>query len=211
MGATPVARDRTVVGHPARDGGQSPVASRIVEAATVRFYTEGIRAVSADAVIADAGVTKATFYRHFPTKDDLVVAYLTVVAEREDARLDAWCAEHPDDPGEVLRIYARAVGVQACTPGFHGCPFVNAAAEYPDPEHPVRRVVTAHRRRLVGTAAALLGRLGVPQPDAAALQLAMLRDGAMVAGDVGEPEVVTQALLQAGAAVVRAAREAADA
>ncbi|MHA3946251.1 helix-turn-helix domain-containing protein [Cellulomonas bogoriensis] len=48
-----------------------------------RFYVEGIRAVSADAVIAAAGVTKATFYRHFPTKDDLVVAYLRTVAAAE--------------------------------------------------------------------------------------------------------------------------------
>lgn len=200
----------TVIGRPARDGGQSPVASRILEAATVRFYTEGIRAVSADAVIADAGVTKATFYRHFPTKDDLVVAYLTVVAEREDARLDAWCTEHADDPAEVLRTYARAVGTQSCAPGFHGCPFINAAAEYPDPQHPVRLVVAEHRRRLLGTAADVLGRLGVHDPDAVALQLGMLRDGAMVAGDVGAPEAVTAALLRAGAAVVRAGRSGTD-
>ncbi|MGN8247031.1 TetR/AcrR family transcriptional regulator [Cellulomonas soli] len=205
-GQTEPPAGRTVVGRPGRDGGQSPVAARILEIAAARFYTQGIRAVSADALIAEVGVTKATFYRHFPTKDDLVVAYLTAVAEREEAQLDAWAGERPDDPAHVLRTYARAVGAQACSPGFHGCPFINAAAEYPDPQHPVRLVVEQHRRHLLRTAADLLARLGVPEPDRIALQLGMLRDGAMVAGDVGTPEAVTEALVQAGTALVRAAR-----
>ncbi|WP_448631064.1 TetR/AcrR family transcriptional regulator [Cellulomonas soli] len=199
---------RTLAGRPTRDGGQSPVAARILEVAAARFYTQGIRAVSADALIAEAGVTKATFYRHFPTKDDLVVAYLVAVAEREEAQLDRWTAEHPDDPGHVLRAYAQTVGAQTCSPGFHGCPFINAAAEYPDRQHPVRQVVEQHRRRLLGTAAQLLARLGVAEPEPVALQLGMLRDGAMVAGDVGTPETVTAALVAGGTALIRAARHA---
>ena len=53
-----------------------PVRDRILDAATRRYYADGIRAVSADRLIAEAGVSKVTFYRHFPTKDDLITAYL---------------------------------------------------------------------------------------------------------------------------------------
>jgi AcrR family transcriptional regulator len=59
----------------------SPVAARILTAAAALFYADGIRAVSADRVIAEAGVSKVTFYRHFPTKDLLVAAYLTAVSQ----------------------------------------------------------------------------------------------------------------------------------
>lgn len=189
----------------------SPVAARILRAAAGLFYADGIRAVSADRVIAAAGVSKVTFYRHFATKDALVVAYLTAVADAERAALAAAEARHPDDPATVLRGYADVLGREACAPGFRGCPFINAAAEYADPQHPVRAVVAEHRRWMVAAAAALLGRLGLTDPAAAAEELVILRDGAMVAGYVGGEErarVVAAALQHAGAAVVAAHRPA---
>ncbi|GIG37314.1 TetR/AcrR family transcriptional regulator [Cellulomonas pakistanensis] len=189
----------------------SPVAARILRAAAGLFYADGIRAVSADRVIAAAEVSKVTFYRHFATKDALVVAYLTAVAAAERAALAAAEAAHPDDPGAVLRGYADVLGRESCAPGFRGCPFINAAAEYADPAHPVRGVVAEHRRWMVGAAAALLGRLGLTDPDAAAEELVILRDGAMVAGYVGGEErarAVAAALQHAGAAVVAAHRPA---
>ena len=189
----------------------SPVAARILRAATGLFYAEGIRAVSADRVIAAAEVSKVTFYRHFVSKDALVVAYLTAVAASERAALAAADAAHPDDPAAVLRGYADVLGRESCAPGFRGCPFINAAAEYADPAHPVRAVVAEHRRWMVGTAAALLGRLGLTDPEAAAEELVILRDGAMVAGYVGGEErarAVAAALQHAGAAVVAAHRPA---
>ena len=103
------------------------------------------------------------------------------------------------------------LGRESCAPGFRGCPFINAAAEYADPAHPVRAVVAEHRRWMVGTAAALLGRLGLTDPEAAAEELVILRDGAMVAGYVGGEErarAVAAALQHAGAAVVAAHRPA---
>lgn len=64
-----------------------PVRDRILDAATRRYYAEGIRAVSADRLIADAGVSKVTFYRHFPTKDDLITAYLSRQVSRAQGLL----------------------------------------------------------------------------------------------------------------------------
>jgi AcrR family transcriptional regulator len=189
----------------------SPVAGRILAAAAGLFYADGIRAVSADRVIAAAGVSKVTFYRHFPTKDALVVAYLAAVDDAERAAVDAARAAHPDDPAAVLRGYADVLGTESCAPGFRGCPFINAAAEYADPDHPVRAVVSAHRRWLVETATELLAALGVADAGPAAVELMMLRDGAMVAGYVGGADgaaVVADALRRAGAAVVAAHRAA---
>ncbi|GAA4627978.1 TetR/AcrR family transcriptional regulator [Cellulomonas oligotrophica] len=193
-----------VVGRPRRDGGQSDTARRILAAAGPRFYREGIRAVSADAVMADAGVTKATFYRHFPTKDDLVAAYLGTVAAAERAAVEDWRAHL--GPGRVLEAYAEHLAAQACGEGFRGCPFLNAVAEYPDPQHAVRRVAEDHRAWLRATAAELLAALGVRGASDVAVQLVMLRDGAMAAGPGVDPATVGRALRTAGEAVVRGAR-----
>ena len=181
----------------------SPVALRILSAAARLFYAEGIRAVSADRVIAAAEVSKVTFYRHFGTKDDLVVAYLSAISATERAALDRARAEHADAPLTVLSLYADSLGDQSCRPGFRGCPFINAAAEYADPEHPVRDVVTAHRAWLTATAVDLLTAAGSPDPEAAALELVLLRDGAMVAGYAGSTDAGA-ALRRAGRAVLAA-------
>jgi AcrR family transcriptional regulator len=193
-----------VVGRPTRDGGQSDVARRILEVAAPRFYLEGIRAVSADTVIAQAGVSKVTFYRHFPTKDHLVEAYLETVAAAERDAVRTWRAGHPGDPAAVLVAYADQLATQACGPGFRGCPFLNAAAEYPDVAHPVRAVAERHRDWLRRTAEALLAELGAREPRVAAVQLVLLRDGAMAAGPGVTPDELARALRRAGAAVVRA-------
>ncbi|WP_169166654.1 TetR/AcrR family transcriptional regulator [Cellulomonas taurus] len=181
----------------------SPVAAKILAAASRLFYAEGIRAVSADRVIAAATVSKVTFYRHFGTKDDLVVAYLRAIATGERAAVDQVRAAHPDDPVAVLRHYADSLDDQSCRPGFRGCAFINAAAEYADAAHPVRAVVAEHRAWLTDTARALLDQAGARDPEQAALELVLLRDGAMVAGYAGSA--------QAGAALRRAGRAVLDA
>ncbi|MBD8044551.1 TetR/AcrR family transcriptional regulator [Arthrobacter sp. Sa2BUA2] len=176
-----------------------PVRERLLDAAGSLFYREGIRAVSADKIIAAAGTTKVTFYRHFPTKDDLVAAYL----EEQSRRIRDAAGALPDDPCEALTALASAMGEEACRPGFRGCPFINAAAEYPDPGHPVRAAIDRHRTWFHALVAGLVARLGAPDPEAAASQLVMLRDGAMVHGYVSEPDSVGISLLQAGRAVLR--------
>ena len=181
----------------------APVRERILDAATRRYYADGIRSVSADRLIAEAGVSKVTFYRHFPTKDDLITAYLVQQIVLVEAALTDKRAELDGDPAGVLRWYAESVGAFACTPGFRGCPFINAAAELSQPKHPGHRAVMEHRVWLVGQFAELLTELGVADIDAKAEQLMMLRDGAMVAGYVGRtPEAVAETLTAAFRAVI---------
>jgi AcrR family transcriptional regulator len=181
----------------------APVRERILDAATRRYYADGIRAVSADRLIAEAGVSKVTFYRHFPTKDDLITAYLGQQVAWSEDLLTQKRAELADDPAGVLRWYAEGIGALACAPGFRGCAFINAAAELSRPDHPGHQVVVDHRTWLVGQFAELLVELGIDDVDAKAEHLMMLRDGAMVAGYVGRtPESVAEALTAAGRAVI---------
>ncbi|MBF4994126.1 TetR/AcrR family transcriptional regulator [Arthrobacter gandavensis] len=180
-------------------GSRQPVRERILDAATDAFYRGGIRAVSADKIIAAAATTKVTFYRHFPTKDDLVAAYL----DRQSALVREAAGTLPADPCEALRTLALAMGTEACRPGFRGCPFINAAAEYPAADHPVRAAVARHRGWFRALVAELAGRLGAVDPGLAADQLIMLRDGAMVHGYVADPQTVGASLLQAGTAVLK--------
>ena len=184
-----------------RSASKIPMRERIVEAATALFYAQGLRAVSAEKIIAQVGITKVTFYRHFPTKDDLIVAYLERRAKWERDAI-AHARRSADDVPDVFRIIAEAIGAESCSPGFRGCPFINAAAEYADPEHPVRRVVDAHRRWFKQTIQDLLDEINVPDPARAADQLVMLRDGAMVSGYLSDPSTVADALYNAGRAVI---------
>jgi len=178
---------------------------RIVEAAADLFYAHGLRAVSADKIIERAGITKVTFYRHFPSKDDLIVAYLERRAAWErGAVLGASEAAH-GNVDETIRLVSEGIGREACTPGFRGCPFINAAAEYADADHPVRKVVDEHRAWFRSMLQKLTASIGIDDPTVAE-ELMMLRDGAMVSGYLGNAEKVSAALLSASRAVIAAPR-----
>jgi AcrR family transcriptional regulator len=178
-----------------------PTRERIIEAASELFYAQGLRAVSADKIIAEVGITKVTFYRHFPTKDDLIVAYLERRAQWERDAVAA-ARQAAGNVPDTFRMVAQAIGAESCRPGFRGCPFINAAAEYADADHPVRKTVDAHRRWFKQAIKELLDELEVPDSARVADELVMLRDGAMVSGYLSDPNVVADALYNAGRAVI---------
>jgi AcrR family transcriptional regulator len=184
----------------------SPVRERILAAANEQFYAEGIRAVSADRLIALAGVSKVTFYRHFPSKDDLVVAYLEATAALERHAMEQ-LRDQADDACAALLAIARAIADWSCSPGFRGCAFINAAAEFADPAHPARKVVAAHRAWFATLLKDLLGEMAIPNRETVADQLIMLRDGAMINGYIGpDPADSADTLVKAGQAVINEAR-----
>jgi AcrR family transcriptional regulator len=182
----------------------SPVRNRLIETASELFYAQGLRAVSADKIIERVGTTKVTFYRHFRTKDDLVLAYLQGRAAIEREGIGAAIAHAGGDPETALRLISEGIGAVACRPGFRGCPFINAAAEYPDPDSPVRRVVDEHRSWYRTTFEQLIAPLGLPDQAAVADELMLLRDGAMVAGYLGDPAAAGGTFLRGCQAVIRA-------
>ncbi|MFE6971941.1 TetR/AcrR family transcriptional regulator [Isoptericola sp. NPDC057653] len=183
---------------------QGSVGERLVEAASELFYSRGLRAVSVDKVIDRAGTTKVTFYRHFKSKDDLVVAYLERRAALERDGVEAALAAGAGDVDATLRLVADGTGALACSPGFRGCPFINAAAEYPDADSAVRATVDAHRRWWASAFERLVAPLAPADPAAVAEDLMLLRDGVMVAGYLGDPARVAASFLRSCRAVVRA-------
>jgi AcrR family transcriptional regulator len=183
--------------------GGAQTRERILDAASELFYASGIRATSADRIIEQVGITKVTFYRHFRTKDDLVVAYLERRAGWERGAVAA--AREGRGALESLRLMAQGIGAESCRPGFRGCPFINAAAEYAEADHPVRLVVDAHRSWTLDLYAGLAAEAGVADPDSVGRQLMVLRDGAMVSGYLGDPATIAETLGAACAAVIAAA------
>lgn len=188
-------------------GGRGAITrEKIVDAAAELFYANGLRAVSADKIIERAKITKVTFYRHFPSKDDLIVAYLERRAGWErGAILGASEAAH-GDADETIRLISEGIGREACSPGFRGCPFINAAAEYADADHPVRKVVDSHRAWFRSMLQKLTASLGIQDPTVVE-ELMMLRDGAMVSGYLGDPDQVSASLLSASRAVIGLPRQ----
>jgi AcrR family transcriptional regulator len=182
------------------------VRERILETASGMFYREGVRAVGVDLVVAAAGVAKTSLYRHFRTKDDLVAAFL----KREDE--DFWrvwgevADQHLDDPAGELDAHMAWIADRVARPNYRGCPQLNVAAEFPQPDHPARLVATAHktelRRRLLGVVA----RLGVVRAETLAGQLAVLINGAFVSGPILSQAEARDLLQGAARALVAAAR-----
>lgn len=167
---------------------------RILDVASELFISRGIHEVSADRIIEAVGITKVTFYRHFRTKEDLIVAYLQERAEIEVAGFEgAWTASG-GDPDAAFEMLAIGIGDESCRPGFRGCPFINAAAEYADQQSPVRQVVDAHRAWMVSYFRRVLAAAGVDHLDEATDAAVVLRDGAMVSGYLTDASAVTTTL-----------------
>jgi AcrR family transcriptional regulator len=176
-------------------GQVSEARSRLLATATRLFYAEGLHSVGIDRIVAEAKVTRATLYRHFPGKEDLVVAYLQAVHEMEREGFDKVLAG--DLPAvDALRAIAKSITEGIRSAHFRGCAFLNAVAEYPDPEHPVHQAVLAHREWFRRTITDLLAQVGETPPERAGRHFVMLRDGAMASGCLSAPAEVCDTFLR---------------
>jgi AcrR family transcriptional regulator len=174
---------------------------RLLETASRLFYAEGIHAVGVDRLVSEASVTRATFYRHFAGKEALVVAYLQAKDALAHALLAAAEAQ-TSDPVALLHAIVVAITEDVCGEGFRSCPFINAAAEYPDSNSAVRQAVQAHRTWFHDTLLQLLTSAGHPDPAGAASRLVILRDGTMVGGYLDNHREVLASLATAVNAVI---------
>ncbi|MFG2972504.1 TetR/AcrR family transcriptional regulator [Streptomyces sp. NPDC048331] len=167
--------------------GVPSVRERLLATADELFYAEGIRAVGIDRVIAESRVAKSSMYVHFRTKEDLVEAYLR-------GRTDTW-REHVvrevgvrsrQPTGRILAVF-DVFHEAISQPGFRGCPFTNAAAEYPHHEG-IRAVIAYDRAWLPALFSRLLQPLGAGEDGELAAALVQLCDGAISAAHLdGSP------------------------
>ena len=125
----------------------SEARQRILETADRLLYQEGIRAVGIDRIIAEAEVAKMSLYKHFPSKDDLILAALAYREEEILAFFRAAMEQHSKKLKNPLRAFFAALKDFFESPGFRGCPFQNAAVELADPTHPGTEFVRGHKQR----------------------------------------------------------------
>ncbi len=176
----------------------SEARQRILETADRLFYAEGVRAVGIDRIIAEAEVAKMSLYKHFPSKDDLILA---VLQYREGKVLEFFGAameRHAKRTKDKLRAFFAALKDWFESPGFRGCAFQNAAVELADPTHAGTQFVKEHKRRFQAFLAGLV-------------EEAVGKGAAKVAPAVGllvEGAIVT-AVIQGSPAAVDVARDAA--
>ncbi|MEV0208625.1 TetR/AcrR family transcriptional regulator [Streptomyces sp. NPDC050788] len=184
-------------------GTVSEARTRLLNTATRIFYAEGIHSVGIDRIVAEAQVTRATLYRHFPSKEDLVLAYLDQADQAIRGQVEAARASSPS-PTEQVRAVAKSItdGIQSA--GFRGCAFLNAAAEYSDPTHPIHQAVLAHRQWFLTTVTDLLAQTSEATADAAGRHFIMLRDGAMAAGCLFDPKLISDTFLHGVEGIIKA-------
>lgn len=154
---------------------------RLLTKAIDLFYTHGFNAVGLDQVLEEVGVTKTTFYKHFESKDDLVVA---AVKQRDEWEAGAWNRAivqlAGQDPRAQLLAFFDVLDVWFNDPSFGGCLFINAAAEFPNPHDPVHIIAAEHKRRTRDQFRDLAAIAGATDADRFADLYAMLIEGTLI-------------------------------
>lgn len=187
--------------------GAADVRDKVLETASELFYTRGVRAVGVDLVVEKAGVAKTSLYRHFRTKDDLIAAFLAREDEDFWGVWDRVAAKHADDAKAELHAHLDWIGERVGRPNYRGCPQINVAAEFPEADHPARKVAEAHKRQMRWRLKLIAERLNAAAPDALAGQLAVLINGAFVSSQIFEPGEATALLQRAADALIAASRD----
>ncbi|MGZ6753804.1 MAG: TetR/AcrR family transcriptional regulator [Nocardioides sp.] len=179
----------------------SPARQRILDAAFALFYARGIRAVGVDLIIAESGVAKATFYKHFPAKDDLVVAYLDRVDGVWGGQLrEAARAAGPAPADQLVGLF-DALTSSCRREGYRGCAFINAAAESV-PGSAVHERTVRHKTETRAWVEGLAREAGAPQPEALARSLTLLLDGGLSSGALDADPAAALAARDAAASLV---------
>jgi AcrR family transcriptional regulator len=173
--------------------GPSDVQERILETAYELFSHRGVRGVGVDEVIERAGVAKATLYRHFPSKDDLVVAFLELREQRWTREmLEAGAKRLGANPEEQLFALFDVLDIWFRRPDFEACSFINVLLEM-GPEHPAGRAAVDHLANVRAVIRGLAEEVGLRDPAAFAYSLHILMKGAIIAAAEGDAEAAQRA------------------
>ena len=174
--------------------GRGDARERLLSAAYELFSRQGVQAVGIDAIIERSGVARQTMYRHFGSKQDLVLAFLerreelwTQTGSQTEVRRRA--AEPADQPAGDLRRVRRVVPDS----GFEGCSFINVMLEHPDAAHPVHRAAAAYLAGIRHFLEDLARERGSPTPDGFARQWHILMKGSIVAAGEGDQDAARRA------------------
>jgi AcrR family transcriptional regulator len=167
---------------------------RLLESALKRFYREGFRNVGIDQILADVGISKTAFYKHFESKEDLMLAVLEMKnVWLQDLLRTTVLQRNDPTPVERLRGLFDVVQQFVDSDDFHGCLFVNVAMEFPLQHEPAHRAAALHKRAIEALVCELAAQAGAANPAALAQELCLVMEGAYVTrhvtGDSGAAAV----------------------
>jgi len=169
--------------------------NRLVGVAMDLFYRHGINAVGLDWILSEAGVSKTTFYKHFKSKDELVVATLQARdAWERGAWREAVRVLVGDAPERQLLGLIDVLDILFNDPAFLGCQFINAAAEFPNPDDAVHRAAMSHKRANRDWVRELAAAAGVRDPDVFADAYTVIFEGALVLRQVHDRDDAARAV-----------------
>lgn len=165
---------------------------RLMQAAFTRFYRDGFRNVGIDQILADVGISKTAFYKHFQSKEDLIVAALEDHQRRIERDFLHLIRERGgDSPAAQLRALFDAVENILDSEQFHGCVFVNVSIEFPLPHEPAHLVAAQAKSAFERMVCQIAREAGAADPQALAQELAMIMEGAYVTRHVtGNPQTI---------------------
>jgi AcrR family transcriptional regulator len=160
---------------------------QLIDIAVRLFNRHGYHATGVDRIMEETGIAKTTLYRHFGSKEELIVAALARVDEQSREEMRAFVEAASDDPCERLLATFDQLDLWLRDGEFKGCPFVAAAAEYGDPANAVFQQVRLHKRLMVAYIEELVRAARLPEPKTLARQIVMLHEGAIAYAQVLGP------------------------
>jgi AcrR family transcriptional regulator len=184
------------------DGEPPAPRERLLAVAGDLFYRQGIRSVGVDEIVLEANVAKMSLYRSFASKDELAAAYLTERDERYWRWWDGIVAKHPGEPRRQIKALFLSLAERTTHPKWRGCPFTNAATEFPEPDHPARKIAEANKRELQRRLRALAEAAGARRTAALADQLVLLFEGAYTTAQTFGTDGPAKAVADAADALV---------
>jgi AcrR family transcriptional regulator len=159
---------------------EMPPRERILAAARELFYRHGIHAVGVEAIAEAAGTNKMTLYRHFDSKDALVVECLRRLTAEFDVSWDAIAAAHAGNPKGQLLAWLKHIGEWKLSAADRGCALANTAVEITDPNHPARRFIDEQKTQYRGRLVRLCHEAQLRDPELLADKVFLLCEGARV-------------------------------
>ncbi|SDK67323.1 transcriptional regulator, TetR family [Methylophilus rhizosphaerae] len=154
------------------------IKAKILGVATSLFEAKGINACAVDMIINASGVARATMYRHFPSKDTLIMAFLRSKADAFYEWLNRGLRNQKGKPADKLIALCILMEEWIGTPNFKGLPFHIGTIEFPEPDHPVNQFSITLAKELQEYFSALAKEAGAPDPAGLSQQIIMLFEGA---------------------------------
>ncbi|MGH2872473.1 MAG: TetR/AcrR family transcriptional regulator [Solirubrobacteraceae bacterium] len=185
---------KTSAGRALPGSGSGGARERLLSAAYQLFAQSGVQAVGVDAIIERSGVARQTMYRHFASKQDLVLAFL---ARREEVWTQSWLRDgierRASDPRERLLAVFDLFDEWFRAPGFEGCSFINVMVEHPDPSHPLHRAAATYLAGIRQLLQDLARQARIAEADDFARRWHILMKGAIIAAGEGDHDAALQA------------------